>query len=344
MTDAVVFDLTKPPTELIDAREKVEALVNAYGQMKSTTDKAELVLVHAGWQAVRDARLSIERTRESLKAPALQYGREVDAFAKKLTDRLAPVETHLKGIEKAAEIEKARVKVEAEETLYQIRLRQWIDAGGVSVNRDYLIGFREDVFQGILTNWRIAAEKRRQDEIERKEAEENARQVAAANFKESQRLMAERAELDAARRRQDEDRQRAEQAARDRDALAKAELDRQRAELARQQKAIDDAENAKRQAEELERAKAQAAEHALKAKAEEDARKQAELDRLQAEADAEAVRQESLKPIRQKLNEFAEWMMTHQLLPDGLPVDVLERCHKALAYCSESIRKIGEEL
>ncbi len=53
---------------------------------------------------VRALRVKVEKRRKELKADALEYGRAVDAAARSLTIRLAPIEDHLKGeIERAEE-------------------------------------------------------------------------------------------------------------------------------------------------------------------------------------------------------------------------------------------------
>jgi len=57
-------------------------------------------------------RTGVEKHRKFLKADALSYGRKVDAAAKEIFGKLAPIEDHLTEQEKIVTDEKKRVKAE----------------------------------------------------------------------------------------------------------------------------------------------------------------------------------------------------------------------------------------
>ena len=82
-----------------------------------------------GFEAVRAARLTmkrhrvdIEKTRKTLKADALEYGRQVDGEAKRLTGLILPTEERLKAEEDRITQEKAEQKAAAE-----LERRRYID-------------------------------------------------------------------------------------------------------------------------------------------------------------------------------------------------------------------------
>ena len=75
-----------------------------------------------GFQEVKKARIIVKKTRceveakrKELKSDALQYGKNVDAEAKRIKDRLEPIETHLQEQEDVVKKEKERqAKLEQE--------------------------------------------------------------------------------------------------------------------------------------------------------------------------------------------------------------------------------------
>ena len=73
-------------------------------------DKAGFKAVHEARIIVRDARIAIEKTRQTLKAGSLAYGRAVDAEANRRTEQIAPIEAALEAKEAVITNEKARLK------------------------------------------------------------------------------------------------------------------------------------------------------------------------------------------------------------------------------------------
>lgn len=76
-------------------------------------DRAGLERVHDSRMMLRGFRVSIEKDRVALKANALEFGRKVDAEAKRLTAIIEPTERALEAEEQRIEAEKERIKAEA---------------------------------------------------------------------------------------------------------------------------------------------------------------------------------------------------------------------------------------
>lgn len=66
--------------------------------------------VHAARMVVKSHRVEVEKVRKALKADALEYGRQVDGEAKRITALLDPIETHLSDEEAAYEAEKEKIR------------------------------------------------------------------------------------------------------------------------------------------------------------------------------------------------------------------------------------------
>jgi hypothetical protein len=77
-------------------------------------DKKGYEVVKAARIDIKKRRVEVEKTRVTLKAESLEYGRRVDGEAKRITALLEPIETHLIGQEKIVEDMKARIKAEEE--------------------------------------------------------------------------------------------------------------------------------------------------------------------------------------------------------------------------------------
>jgi len=93
----------------------IAAMADEYLPLKiaGLEDAAGYALVHKARMDVKAKRVAVEKTRKELKADALEYGRKVDAEAKRLTALLNPIESHLLAEEKAVDDEKERIKNEA---------------------------------------------------------------------------------------------------------------------------------------------------------------------------------------------------------------------------------------
>lgn len=224
----VVFSLTDAEIEEIRAK---------YSKLDATTPKGyEEVRQAIG--VVRGTRVAVEKRRVELKADALEYGREVDSKAKRLTALIESIEQPLLAKKQAVDDEKARIKA-AEEAARLAALEAKL-AEERAAEEARLKGIRDAeaarlaVERAQLDAERaaLAEERRRIDEANAAaRADEEARQAAVREQERQQReaedlrLKAEREALDRERREFAAKREAADRAEADRLAQAQAEAD-----------------------------------------------------------------------------------------------------------------------
>jgi colicin import membrane protein len=298
--DPVLADIAKryPVTDAAIAELKAKF---APLDIAGVEDKKGYALVHDARMTVRGLRTDVERKRKALKEDSLEYGRKVDAEAKRITKLLEEIESPLEAKEKAIDAELERIKQEKQrekDAMIQRRINA-LAAVGHPVNLSEIAQMNETVFQMVLKTateafeererLRIAAEaalaekraeeeRRAREEAEAKakaEAAERARLAEEAKALEAQRaaLRKEQEEFEAKRRAQ-EQAAREEQIRRDAEARAKADAER---------KAFEEAARKEREAKE-------AAEKAAQAEAQRKAREAARPDAEKLLALAETVR------------------------------------------------------
>lgn len=175
------------------ADEAIAKMADEYLPLKiaDVNDAVGFKAVHEARMIVKSKRVDVEKVRKELKADALEYGRKVDAEAKRITAMLQPIELHLTAQEEAYQAEKerirnaarlaaeaeARAKAEAEAARLRaeqdrIRMEQEAEARRLQAMRD-----KVEAEQRVLE-----AEKRRLADIEaaRIRAEEMERAKAEA--------------------------------------------------------------------------------------------------------------------------------------------------------------------
>lgn len=289
-------------------------------------DTATLQVVHDARMTIKNTRVAVEKKRKELKADALEYGRTVDAEAKRITELLRPIEEHLAAEEDRVNAERERIrlqKIEAARAATQARVDALAAVGCVVSYADAQM-LKESDYQVKLTEateaHRVEQEQAAAAEVERQriQAEEDARRQA-----ESDRLAAERAELDRIR----------------------AEQEAEAAKLAAERQRLADEEAARVRAAEIEKAKAEAAE---RAKLETEQRLQREAAEAKARAEAEAAeraRIEALRPDREKLLTVAH-AVAQMAVPDVSPaataarhqvLDVLEKAASEIQRIANSL-------
>lgn len=302
-----------------ELREKYMPLV-----ITDLNDKEQFDTIHEARMVMVKIRTTIEKSRKSQKAGALQYGKDVDAAAKILFDEGGPIESHLQAEENKVLQERERVKAE-EERLERKKIQSRVDAllafnvilpfvdVAIMTDKEYL-----DRLYEAKTQYQTE-QKRLEDEKEAREAEEA-------------RLASERAELD---------RIREEQEKKDKDQEEKEKA------LEAERKALEDAKqeeiDRKKREEEKERARIQAekdAEEKIKREAQE------KKDREEAE-EKEKARQEELRPDMEKL--FAFGGRIHVLAAEEISVkseDALNIYNQGIdaltAVAHDIIRQAGE--
>lgn len=249
--------------------------------IKSVEDREGYALVHRKRVELKSLRVAIEKQRVDLKADALEWGRRVDAEAKRLTAIVEPAELALESEQRRIDAEREAIKAAAEKAR-----RDKLDgrvaalvALGLSPSASALADIPDAEFEEMLAAAR--AEHAVRVERERIEAAEKARVEAQAKAAE-----------EAARKLEQE-----------RLAADRAELERQRAAQAAEQKRLDE-ERAAALAEQARQDAARRAEHEAERRRLDEERRalEAERARLAAAALAPVQADESLhteaEPIR----------------------------------------------
>lgn len=149
---------------------------------------------------VKGYRVEVEKRRKELKAESLEFGRKVDAEAKRITERLEVIENHLQAQQDIVDNEKRRIKEEEERkaqekfnnrvaSLQKYNANYSLDAIKSMSDSDYdsFLSSAKDSFE--------VAEKKRVEDQERLRVLEAERAEQAAKLKaqeeENRRLQAE---------------------------------------------------------------------------------------------------------------------------------------------------------
>lgn len=167
-----------------------------------TSDTKAIKTVHDARMIVRNARIEVEKTRKRLKEDSLDWGRKVDAEAKRLTALMKPIEDHLETEENRVAQEKERVRLEREEAIrvaMQKRVDALLEVGDV-VAYATVAGLTEAEYLTRLATSTEVHRTKKEAEAERLrlQAVEDAKRKA-----EQEQLAAERAELDKIKKEQE---------------------------------------------------------------------------------------------------------------------------------------------
>jgi len=255
--------------------------------VKDLDDKEGFEAVHDARMVVKGKRVEVEKARKAYKADALEYGRKVDAEAKRVFALLEPIETHLQTEEDKVTKEKERIKAE-EERKEKEKIQGRVDALlAVNVVLPFMdVATMTDEEFAVL----LASAKETHEIALREMKEADDARVAEAN-----RVAAERAENDRIR----EEQETKAKALQEKEDALKA---KEKALEAEQQAEIDRKAREKFEKETADNARMQAEKDA-KEKAEREAREKKEAEEAEI---AEKARQEALKPDKEKLITFAE--------------------------------------
>ena len=173
----------------IVSEAEAEALKAQYLEFKVTT-KSHYDTAKEAVKKVKKLRTAIEDRRVELKQPALEYGKLVDAEAKKFTAFLLPVETHLSAEIKAADdVEAARLKM-----VQDSRIKELLAAGfkfdgiryvatTLTVRLDHLTDMAQDAFDKILSEGSEEIRKAREEQERKDKEAADARAAAEAAIK-----------------------------------------------------------------------------------------------------------------------------------------------------------------
>jgi colicin import membrane protein len=310
--------------------EAIEVLEKKFTPLEITDGKTYKA-VAAAIGEVRGYRVSVEKKRKELKRDALVYGRKVDGEAKRITALLEPIESQLKTKKQIVDDKKAReaaekAKIEAE------RINGI--TGRISKIQQLTIGLNGQSVES-LENVLMQVEDERFLLDEYEEFKSAARKTIAETLVVIKEAIAARKKLDdeeAAQKIESErlEKIRAEQAEEARKiAEAKAKIDAENARIEQERQKLETEKAAEANRKEREILEKKLAAEA-KVQAEKDAKEKAEREerervaRAKAEA-AENARQEALKPDKEKLQNFANYLLN---LP---PVQVKSEKAKTLA-------------
>lgn len=281
-----------PITQELEKQNVTESVINGLKEkyLSLTIDGID---DKKGYEAVRAGRIECKNTRvlakkicEKGREKAIEEQKAWIAKEKEVTGKIAEVEKYLEEQESAIDAEKQRIKDEAaraEQVRIQSRINR-LQVFGYAIDYDSVKSMSAEDFEKTVTEVKAEYEKAL---AEKAEAERLQRE-------EAERMRKEREELETLRRQQQEE-------------LAKIESEKKAIEdarLAHENKIRREAEE-KQRAIDLEKATKAAAEKAkadLLQKQKEDAERKAEADR---KATAKAERIERLKPVKQKLVDFA---------------------------------------
>jgi nitrate reductase NapAB chaperone NapD len=289
-TALVQYDVTE--SAIAEMKEKYSGL--------TIKTPADYKAVMAAISTVSKIRVDVEKARKMFKADALEYGRKVDAEAKRITGLLLEVEEPLRAKRQAVDDAKARKEEEArlaEEkrvadirakidaiTAFVSRLNELtipeLSARIESIGKLSIIGSEYQEFTGdALAEIKTVADALNARMAEKIEREKEQEALRIAN------------EQAAALR--------AEQERKDAEAQAKLDAERRLKEAAERKIAEQAAEAKRKEDEEILRKKIEAE---SKAKAERElAEKIAREERAKAEAEAKAKREAELRPDKEKL-------------------------------------------
>lgn len=180
----------------------IEKMKNEFMPLKvnGVDDKEGYAACYKARIEVKGYRVEVEKRRKELKAESLEFGRKVDAEAKRITERLTVIENHLQQQQDIVENEKRRIQEEAERkaqeklnnritSLQKVNAQYSLDAVKTMSDSDYeiLLASSKEAFE--------LAEKRRIEDQEKLRLLEAERAEQAAKLKaqeeENRRLQAE---------------------------------------------------------------------------------------------------------------------------------------------------------
>lgn len=162
-------------------------------RVKDFDDKAGYEQCKTARLLVKAKRVEVEKRRVELKADALAFGRAVDAEAKRITNDLSQIETHLQTQQDIIDNEKKRIIEEAarkEQELIDSRLR-WCQQYGAIRTISELKCMTDDQWHEFATATKTAFEEK---ERERAEAAEKIRRLEAQQAEQNARIAEQEAE------------------------------------------------------------------------------------------------------------------------------------------------------
>lgn len=312
----VKYDVTDSAIAKMEAEYMQLAIANL-------EDKEGFQRVHEARMVVKNHRVAVEKKRKELNADALKWQRLVNSEAKRITEKLEPIETHLFTEENRIEAEKEKIRAEKErierERVEGIRakieaLRQFAvikptmtaaqitdlmdNVADIIIDEQIFMEFREEAEKVRSETWETL-EKLEKERSEWEQEQASAKAEAERLEKQRQEQEAERKRLEAIQKEADE------KARKEREAL---EAERRKIEA--EKKALEDAKRAEKEKQERAEFERRAREEA-KARAEAEAKEKVEREAREAAERAEMeriakARQAAIAPDKEKLLAWTE--------------------------------------
>jgi len=344
-TQVVKYDVTD--AAIAEMKEMYMGLV-----ITDINDQEQYDVVHKAHMTVKGKRIEVDKKRKELKADALEWSRKVQDEANRIFALIEPIESHLKAEKQKVQDEKDRIEKERVDKI-KGEIDSWTNAyhgmngtGKVGDLKEYISKLEtvrdlispelyfEFTGEAIETcNNLLSRAKQDLDNRIRLDKEEAERKA------EAERLAAERTELEKLRKEQEE-RDRIEREKRE---AEQAKIDEANRKLQAEKDALEaekKAEQERKDREEFERQAKIKAEAEAKAAAEREAKEKAEREKRRKE---EAIRQEALRPDKEKLAAFAQFLMEGMTYPNVKSAEASELIQWAYGEIAEISETIFEK-
>jgi hypothetical protein len=301
-------------------------------------DKEQFDAVHSARMTVKGKRVEVEKRRKELKADAIEWGRKVDAEAKRIFGKLEPIESHLDREERKVTDEQKRIKEEADRKQKEKIDARLLALAKANCNLPFfdVAGMTDDEYEDILRKateaWEIEQKRIYEEAIARKDEAERLERVRQEQAAEAARMAEEKRKIDEAQ------------------AAERKKIEDERKAIEAEKRALEDAKRKEQERKDREAFEVAAKEKA-KMEAEKAAEEKAEREKIEAEkkAEREAVekaRQEALKTDKDRLILYGKALMDvpKPELKDKAAKEILGQASGALYQILKNISKKVEEL
>lgn len=282
-------------------KEKANSLI-----VTSVDQKAEMKEAREGRLALKEIRVTAEKTRKALKEDSLKKGKVIDAAYSLIENQIKPLEAHLELQEKFAEIQEAKRLAEVKAARLEL-LRPYT----VAIDANLIGMMSDDMFDNFLNGTKRkheeAIEAERLAEVARLEALEAIKAERLAQIEAERLAQIERERIEAEQReamRIENERLKAEAA------IQEAQMKAQREKAEAERKAFEESvrlEREKAEAERKERERLEANRLAAE-RAEKERLEKIERERLEAERKAKSA------PDKEKILAYVK-MITELEMP-----------------------------
>lgn len=325
------------------SKAAIDEMVAEYASLviDGVSDSAGLKAVHEARMKCVRVRTSIDKRRKELTEESRKFIADVNDVAKKLTAWLDPTEKRLTELENEVEMEKKRIVIEAEEKLLAASRKRLQDRINLLTE---CRAMRDPQVLNSMTDEQFVIELKAAQEENAKRVEQEA-VAQAEREKRDAEIAAEQLKLAEQRAELDRMKAEAQKIIDEQNRILEAQRQSQLAE----QKKLDDAKAAVEKEErdrlaaiEQERLRKEAVAQALKEREDQIAREKMREEIATANREAARLREESLKPDREKLLTFADHLESMSV-PTITQMDVYSLVCGEMQKAAEGIRRLVKE-